>query len=119
DTCVLNQRASQPDPPLLRDSQLDPTFSDTRIVAIRQTRDKLMTVGRARGGHHLRLTRLQLAVKDILADGPVEQKWFLADDTDLSAQRLQLDPTNVLAINRDPAGGRLIKGGQQVHQGGL
>ena len=89
-------------------------MSNTRITIvsyIRQVRYEIVNVSLLGGGLDLLAgddTRA-VAVGDILLDGQVEEHRLLAHDAELSAQPVQVELFDVLAVERDRAARRIVE----------
>ena len=76
-----------------------------------------MNVGALGGGDDLLLGRALLAVGDILIDRAREKENVLRDDTDMTAQIILFDGTDVDAVHGDAAGFHIVKPREQGADG--
>jgi len=65
--------------------------------------DELIGVGQHRGGDHVSISGVQLAVTDVVHDGAAEQVGVLQHDAKLPAQVFLLDVADILAVDQDAA----------------
>src|SRR4051812_47697332 len=86
---------------------------------MRQTRDKIVRVGRFSRFNDFVIRRFQAAIPDVLRDRARKQQRLLKNDTELIAQRRKREIANVVAIKQDATGLRLIKSGQKRYEGRL
>ncbi len=119
DRRIRQQRARHADALLLAHAQLHAALAHARTVALGHLRDEIMAVGGLGGGGDFVFRGTQFAVLDILADGAVEEKCFLTDHRDMTAQRFECDGRSVLPVDGDAAPVEFIKRRQQVHQRGF
>ena len=89
------------------------------VVAVRQSGDEGVDVGRATGGFQLVLRRVELGVAQVGADGVVEQVRLLGDDADLRGERVERDIAQVDAIEQDASGGGIVQAGNELGHGGF
>ncbi len=73
----------------------------------------------ARGFVNLRLRGIQPAIADVFVNSVVEEKHILTDDAELRAQRLLGHAANVIAVEQDAAGLRIIKAQQETEDRAL
>src|SRR5262245_48858021 len=68
---------------LFSNAEFHTTLANARVVALGQVLNKLVTIGGARCSKQFLLSSVEPAIENILANGAVEQKRFLADDADM------------------------------------
>src|SRR5207248_2048255 len=100
-------------------AQFDSALAHSRIITLRQVRDEIMAIRRARSFQQFLFRRIQSAIQNILANCAIEKKGFLADNANLRAQRFERNSGDALSINSNPAGTCLIKRWHQVDQRGF
>ena len=111
DRGILEKSSSNADPLLFTHTEFDPAFADMGIVSLWKSGDECMTIGCFRGLRHGIRTGIQITVLNIFQDRTVEEKRLLGNHTDLIAQRLQFDLSDIDPINKNGSGLKLIKCG--------
>src|SRR5665647_3506241 len=117
DRRVLVQRAGDRDALLLPSGQLEAALADLGVVGQREPLDERLDVGAARGFLDRVLVGAgRVAVRDVLPDGPGEERRVLEDDPDPLAYGSVVDARDVEPVDEDLAGARLVQAKQQTHQ---
>ena len=98
---VLQERARDRESLPLTARQPLPPLADGALVALRQRRDELVRVRGARRRLDFLARRVGPAVRDVAADGVVEEDGLLSDDADLRAKRGQRHVADVDAVDED------------------
>ena len=80
-----------------------PALADHGVVAVGLRHDELVRCGRLGGGDDAVLAGAEPAERDVGADRIVEQRHFLADDGNRTAQARQRHVAQVLAVDDDGA----------------
>ena len=112
---ILEKRPRDGDPLALATRKPHPAVADQRAHAVRQVLDEV-AARRESGVEHLLIRGVGSAVADILHDRAVEQGNVLRDNTDGLAQALLCDPSDILAVDQDPAVLRVVETLQQCEQ---
>src|SRR6267142_2711675 len=119
DRRVGKKRARQRDALPLAARQLDAAFADQRAVALRQSQDELMRVGKTRGLLDRRHAGARPAVGDVLGQRAVKQDRILLHDRDLAAQRMLRRLSDILTVDQDSSAADVVKPLHQLDEGGL
>src|SRR6185503_6722790 len=85
-------------------------------VPIAQRADEVVRLRLARRGDDLGFARARLSVADVRGNRAVQQRRVLRHHADRRAQALLRHVRDVLAVDRDAAGLRLVQPEQQVHE---
>ncbi len=110
---IGQQGPGQRDPLPLPTGEGQPPLTDHRVVATVQRRDEAVGLGRPGGGLDLFVGRVRPAVRDVGPDSGGEQEALLEHHSDLAPQRGQRDGPEVMPVDRDPAGHRVVEAGDQ------
>ena len=100
-------------------TERSPPLTHRSAVATGEFHDEVVGIGQAGCPHNLLTGRFRIGESNVLAHRSAEQERVLGNDSDLSAQRIELNLGDVVAIDQNPAFTRLIKPRQQLHQGAL
>jgi len=119
DRGVADERAGDGDAPALPAGELAAALPHDRVVSLRQRRDEVVQLRRARRRLHLRVGRRRVAEADVLADREVEEDALLEDRPDLPAQRVERRPAQVDAVVGHAPAPRVVEAQQQGERGRL
>ncbi len=100
-------------------AQVGGALREHRPVAVRQLADEVVSIGHARGLHHLVVARVQPPVADILHDRIGKHERILQNQPQRAAQVGAADVAQVVPINADRAAVDVVKARQQVGDGCL
>ena len=106
-------------PLLLAAGEPVPPLADDRVIAIGQLGDEVVDVGGAAGGLQFGLRRIGPGIEQVGADGVVEEVGLLGHHADIGRQGGQRDVAQIVAVQRDPALGRIVQARQQIGDGRL
>ena len=98
---------------LLAARELQPALADLRLVALRQRPDERVDLRVLGGRLDLGVARAVAAVADVVEDRVVEQHGILRNHADGGAQRTLRHLADVLPVDQDPPGGRLVEPEQE------
>ena len=84
-------------------------LADDRLIAIRESHDKLMGMRGFAGFDHFFFTGVFTPVTNVVPDRPAEQDCVLGHQGDLAVQAVEPNVFDVMAVHREPSGGRVIK----------
>ena len=115
DRGVVEQGAGKRHPLALAAGEAEATFTHQRVVAAGQRLDERVRPRRAGGGDDLCVTGVGPRVGDVVAYRLREQEALLERDPDMAAQRGQRHVDDVVAVDPDRAGLRVVEAGEQ-HQ---
>ena len=90
-----------------------------RVVAVWQCADEVIRMRFLGGLDDLRIGRAGSAIRDVLADGAVEQPGVLEHHAEVAPEILSCDVAGIDAIERDSTLVDVIEPHQQIHDGGL
>jgi hypothetical protein len=121
DRRVLQEDPRDRDALALAARELHAAFADMGVVAgaplqIDEAEDIVMRIGALGRGDDVFLGRVRLAVSDVVAHRPVQQRGVLRDDADLRAQRILRHVGDVLTVDQDPPAFQVVEAQQHVHQ---
>ena len=119
DARVLKHHAGNREPLLFAAGELEPSVADLGVVAVGLVHNEVVDVRDAAGGLQLLSGRVLLGIKEIVADGAVEEIALLRDDADVGAQKAQIIALDVDAVDGDLAAGHVVEAGNEVYQRGL
>ncbi|MMZ60211.1 hypothetical protein D1872_222880 [compost metagenome] len=88
DRRVLQKDTRDSDPLLLSTGQLDASFPDLCIIALRQTHNKFMSISRFCRSNHIIVTSIRFAEQDVILYTAAEQKIVLQHHPHLISQTL-------------------------------
>ena len=111
---VHEQRARQRDPLALAGRQRRSALAHQRRVAVGQARHELVDAGRPRRRAHLVVRRLGPRVADVVGDRGVKHERFLIDEDDVTAEIVEREILDVVAVEPDGARVRVEQAQQQV-----
>ena len=109
----LQHRARDRDPLLLAARKLEAALADRRLIALRQRADEPVDLGVLGRRVDVRLARAVAPVADVVDDRIVEQHRVLRHHADRGAQRTLGDRADVLPVDQDAPGGRLVEPEQE------
>ena len=98
---------------LLAAREFEAALADDRVVSVRQRRDKVVNARVAGGLLDLGAAGAGPSVGDVVEDRVVEQHRILRHDPDRAAQTVLRDIPDVLAVDLDRAGLRIVEAEQQ------
>ena len=116
DRRVADDGAGDGDALALAAGQRDATLAHHRVVAVGHRVDELVRVGQFGRALDLRGRARRLAVRDVLPDGRAKEQRVLQHKAHLVAQRLQLVPPDVRALDDDLPGDRVVEPWNQAHE---
>ena len=119
DRRVLQERPGNRHALFLPARKLQSAFAHFGIEALRQHLDERQDRCTRRCRAHFFLARAFAAISDVVADGVVEQHAVLRDDADGAAQGLLGDGGDILPVDQDAPGPRIVEAEQQPGDGGL
>src|SRR5437879_3042804 len=119
DRRVPQNRTRDGDPLLLPPGEGRASLRHYSLVAVGESLNELVGVGRDRRGGDLFVAGTRTPKRDVFADGAPEQQLVLQNQANLLAQRLQRVGPDVFAIDTDLALARVIEARDQAHQGAL
>ena len=97
----------------------DASFTNEGVKLIRERFDELHRIGRFSGKAELLVIGASPCEGDILADRAFEEKHILFDDAQQAPVFLELDISNIHAIQMDRTLGRIVEPGDQIAECGL
>ncbi len=112
----MQQRAGDRQPLPLSAGEALAAFADARLVSLREHRDELVRMRRARRGLDLGQRRVGTAVRDVVRDRVVEEHGVLRDQADVAAQRPQRHVADVEVVDEDGPVGHVVEARQQVDE---
>ena len=92
---------------------------DDGIVAVRQSADEVVRIGKLRRSHDFLVGRIQTTVADIIADGAGKQVGILQNDTERAAEVRLFDLIDIDAVVADLAVREVVETVDQVGDGRL
>ena len=104
DRRVPQDRPGDRDPLPLPAGQVRAALADVRVEPVRQPGGELVHQRQPRGPPHVPVPRPRVAADDVLPQRPVQQHGVLQHGGDLPAQRGQLVPAHVDAVDQHLAG---------------
>lgn len=113
---IAQDGAGDGNSPALAARQADPPFADRRVIAVFETGDELVRLGLPRGGDDPCLARLGPAEADIVANACREQRRFLRDKADETANVGKGETAQILAAKHHPPASRVVEAQQQMEQ---
>ena len=96
--------------------QLQAAFANLSLVAVRQTFDELVQVGRLCGLIDLGIRRFRAPIADVVEDGLIEQHRILRHDTDGCAQAVLRKIADIFAVDAYAAPLYVVKTVKQARQ---
>src|SRR5689334_12950889 len=109
DGSIANDRPGDGHPLPLAAREGNAALPYYRVVAVGKFMNELVDVGHLRGLEDLGARRFGLSVGDIFPDRSLEQNAFLRDDADLLAERTLLELPDVMAVNPNDTGIRIVE----------
>ena len=119
DRRIVQIGARQRDPKLFVGLQVMTERPDHRVVAVGQVLNEVVGMGQLGGLDDPRQGVHRVAQTDVDQDGVGEDQVGLQDGGDLSANRVDRDVAQVVAVDQDAAGPRIEQSGNQADQGQL
>src|ERR1700704_6723495 len=119
DRRILDQGARDGDPLALAARELEPMFTDHRVVTGRECRDEIVRMCSPCGGRDFGRAGVWLSEGDVVAHRSAEQEYVLADVADLTAQGAPGYCRDVLPVDGDRAAFNIIGAQHQVENGRL
>src|SRR6476661_5857616 len=104
---------------LLAAGKLEAALADHGFIMIRQSLDETVDGRTSRRTLDVVPGRVPATVSDVVTDRVVEQHRILRDDADRSAKALLNDPRNVLPVDRDRPGRRIVEAIEETGDGRL
>ena len=89
------------------------------VIAVRHSVDELVGVRKFRGAHNFIVRGFGFPISDVLPDRGAKQQALLKHETDLTAQRLNLEAANIDTVDANFAGRQIVKARQQADDGSL
>ena len=89
--------------------QVRRAFFQHRRITVRQSLDEFVRAGELSGADHLVKRCGRLGHRDVLADRGAKQEILLQDNADLRAQMRELELLQILPVDLDKPGLRLIE----------
>ena len=117
DRRIPQECASEGDTLLLAAGEVSAAFIEQGLVSAGQFHDEFVSLSSFSGGHNLVKGGVRPSIGDVLPDGSSEEDGVLRDHADLPAQRLELEPAYVPAIDEYPTLPRVKESGQQPEEG--
>src|ERR1043166_2851292 len=109
DRRVVNQRAGNRETPALATRPGPRAFLPRCRITVRQPLDEFVRAGELSGADHLVKRCGRLGHRDVLADRGAKQEILLQDDADLGAQMRELELLQILPVDLDKSGLRLVE----------
>ena len=116
DARVGDQRAGERDELALAGGELGAALADLGVVAVLQRDDEVVGADRPRGVLDLLRRGVDAAERDVVADRAAEQERLLGHDPHLRAQRGRRHVAQVVAVDEDAAGGRVVEARDELGQ---
>src|SRR5579884_825820 len=116
---ILQQGTRDRDALALAAGQPDAALANYGVVAFREFLDEVVSQGGLGRQHHGVLCYTRLSIRDVVADGVVEQHGFLGNDADLRTQGRKGDVANIFAVDQQAPGIHVEETRDQVHQSAL
>src|SRR5438552_3087219 len=92
----------------------DAAVAHDRVVAVGELADEAVGVRDLRGADDIGFGEVGAAVRDVLPDARVEQEWLLRHDAEEPPVRLLAQGAQVVAVDRDRAGDRVVQAQDQI-----
>ena len=114
DPGVGEQRPREGDELTLAEREPRPALAELRLVAVLELEDEAVGADRLRRRGDLRRWRVRSRERDVLGDGAAEEEPFLRHDPELTAERVLRDVAEIVAVDRDPALGRVVEAREEL-----
>lgn len=111
---IFQKHAGDRDPLFLAAGQFHPALTDDGVQPVGQRTDKRFQFGTADRFPNFFIGSIQFPVPDVVSQRTRKQEHILLNDSDLLAQRSQLDITNIMTVYRDRTGLNIVKTRQQA-----
>ena len=119
DRRAAEDRPGDGDALFLTAGEADAALADLRVIAVGHLHDVRVDVCGAGRFADLLRRGVGSVVGDVFRDAAVEQERILQHRRDISAQALQRDAVDVLPVDQDMTGVRLVEAGDQLGEGRL
>ncbi len=93
--------------------ECEPALADHGVVAVGELLDEAVGVGERRGPPHLRVGGVGASEGDVVADRGGEEEALLEHDADGAAHRVDLERTDVVAVEAHGAAVDVVEAGEQ------